>query len=172
VEKLEGVTINDLYENYPEFDIDIKREQKLLMEHDIIIWQHPLYWYSGPALLKQWMDLVLEHDWAYGKHGRALEGKRILNAFSSGGGKDAYAASGMQHCTISQVMMQFQRTAELCKMIYLPPFWVPGTHRMDVTQINEYGRLYRKLVIALREDYYTTKQIQPVECLNDLLTNN
>ncbi len=171
-EKLEGVTINDLYENYPEFDVDIHREQKLLLEHDIIILQHPLYWYSGPALLKQWMDLVLEHGWAYGKDGHALKGKRIFNAFSSGGGKNAYAASGMQGCTISEVMMQFQKTAALCKMVYLPPFWVPGTHRLDAPQINEYGRLYRKLLIALRDDYYSDKEIEPVDCLNDLFIKN
>ena len=171
-EKLEGVTINDLYEQYPEFDIDVHREQKQLLEHDIIVWQHPLYWYSGPALLKQWMDLVLEHGWAYGKAGHALEGKRIFNAFSSGGGKNAYAASGMQGCTISEVLMQFQRTAELCRMVYLPPFWVPGTHKMDSRQLNEHGRLYRKLLIALRDDFYSPKEIGPVDCLNDLFTNN
>jgi len=171
-EKLEGVTINDLYENYPDFDVDILREQKLLLEHDIIVWQHPLYWYSGPALLKQWLDLVLEHGWAYGKDGQALKGKRVFNAFSSGGGKNAYAASGIQGCTMGQVLMPFQRTAELCKMSYLPPFWVPGTHRMDTQQINEYGRLYRKLLIALRDDYYSVDEIEPVDCLNDLFTKN
>jgi len=171
-EKLEGVTINDLYESYPEFDVDVSREQKQLLEHDIIVWQHPLYWYSGPALLKQWMDLVLEHGWAYGREGQALKGKRVFNAFSSGGGKNAYAASGMQGCTISEVLMPFQRTAELCKMAYLPPFWVPGTHRLDTQEINEYGRLYRKLLIALRDDYYSVKEIEPVDCLNDLFTKN
>jgi glutathione-regulated potassium-efflux system ancillary protein KefG len=38
---LEGVTFHDLYEAYPDFDIDVKKEQQLLLEHDIIIWQHP-----------------------------------------------------------------------------------------------------------------------------------
>ena len=171
IERLEGVTINDLYENYPDFDVDVKREQEQLLAHDIFVWQHPLYWYSGPALLKQWMDLVLEHGWAYGNTGLALQGKKIFNAFSSGGGKNAYARSGVQHCTVSEVLMSFQRTAELCKMIYLPPFWVPGTHRMELKQMNEYGRQYRELLIALRDDQYTPEEIYPVDCLNDLLDN-
>ena len=170
--KLEGITINDLYENYPEFDIDVQKEQNQLLEHDIIVWQHPLYWYSGPALLKQWMDLVLEHGWAYGKTGNALEGKRIFNAFSSGGGKNAYAASGLQGCTINQVLMPFLRTAQLCKMKYLPPFWMPGTHRMDLTELNKYGEQYRKLLLALRDEFFSPQQIEPVDCLNDLFTNN
>jgi glutathione-regulated potassium-efflux system ancillary protein KefG len=170
--QLEGVTFNDLYENYPEFDIDVEREQELLLTHDIIVWQHPLYWYSGPALLKQWMDLVLLHGWAYGKDGHALDGKRIFNAFSSGGGKNAYASSGVQGCTISEVLMSFQKTAELCRMIYLPPFWIPGTHRMESSQLNEYGKQYRQLLVALRDDQYRPEEIRPVICLNDLLNNN
>jgi glutathione-regulated potassium-efflux system ancillary protein KefG len=75
VDKLEGVTVNDLYENYPDFDIDVHHEQDQLLAHDIFIWQHPLYWYSCPAMLKQWMDLVLEHGWAYGKRD-SLSGER------------------------------------------------------------------------------------------------
>jgi glutathione-regulated potassium-efflux system ancillary protein KefG len=41
---LDHVTFVDLYESYPDFDIDVKREQQLLLAHDIIIWQHPLCW--------------------------------------------------------------------------------------------------------------------------------
>jgi glutathione-regulated potassium-efflux system ancillary protein KefG len=36
-----NITFHDLYENYPNFDIDIRREQELLSRHDIIIWHHP-----------------------------------------------------------------------------------------------------------------------------------
>jgi glutathione-regulated potassium-efflux system ancillary protein KefG len=63
--EVEGVTLHDLYQEYPEFDIDVKREQALLKEHDIIVFQFPLFWYSTPAILKEWQDLVLEHDWAF-----------------------------------------------------------------------------------------------------------
>src|SRR5580765_295245 len=96
---LEGVYLNDLYENYPLFNIDVHREQELLLSHDIIVWQHPLYWYSGPAMLKQWIDQVLENGWAYGKSGHALEKKKIFNAITSGGGSGTYEANGTQGCT-------------------------------------------------------------------------
>ena len=84
--ELPGVTLNDLYERYPDFDIDIAREQQLLTDHDLVILQHPFYWYSTPALLKQWQDLVLEHGWAYGSQGKALRGKQVLSVISTGGG--------------------------------------------------------------------------------------
>ena len=57
-QSLEGVTLRDLYEVYPDFDVDVEAEQASLLEHDVVVFQHPLYWYSAPPLLKQWQDLV------------------------------------------------------------------------------------------------------------------
>ena len=57
---IEGVTLVDLYAEYPDFQIDIDLEQQRLLAHDVIVFQHPLYWYSTPAILKEWQDLVLE----------------------------------------------------------------------------------------------------------------
>src|SRR5512139_1443397 len=90
----DGVTFHDLYEAYPDFDVDVKREQALLLAHDAVVLQHPFYWYSTPALVKQWEDLVLEHGWAYGSRGTMLRGKRMLSAITTGGGEAAYRAQG------------------------------------------------------------------------------
>src|SRR5262249_12225989 len=79
-----GVTIHDLYEAYPTLSIDVRREQRLLLDHDVIVFQHPFYWYSTPAILKEWQDLVLEHGWAYGHGGTQLRGKITLNAITTG----------------------------------------------------------------------------------------
>jgi putative NADPH-quinone reductase len=88
---ISGVTFHDLYETYPDFDIDVREEQELLLQHDVVIWQHPFYWYSAPAIIKQWEDLVLEHGWAYGSGGRQLAGKAIFNAVTCGGSGSLYA---------------------------------------------------------------------------------
>lgn len=169
IPQVDEITVNDLYENYPDFDIDVKREQQLLLTHDIIIWQHPLYWYSAPALLKQWQDLVLEHGWAYGKTGFALSGKKIFNVISSGGGTGAYQREGYQHCTISEVLKPYERTAELCRMTYWPPFWVAGTHKMDLPQIKEYAGQYKQLLLRLKENDITEDKMKQVSRLNDLI---
>ena len=71
------ITFHDLYEHYPDFNIDMEAEQRLLTEHDVIVWQHPLYWYSAPALLKQWIDIVLDFGWAYGPGGTSLKGNML-----------------------------------------------------------------------------------------------
>jgi glutathione-regulated potassium-efflux system ancillary protein KefG len=164
------VTVNDLYEHYPEFDIDIEREQELLTQHDIIVWQHPLYWYSCPALLKQWIDLVLEHGWAYGHKGHALEGKKIFNVITSGGGNEAYQERGFHKYTIREFLRPFERTAELCRTTYWPPFWVPGVHRISQGDMETYGISYFALLTALRKESIPEEDILRSPLLNEFVS--
>ena len=81
IRNLEGVTIHDIYAAYPDFLIEVDHEQGLLLEHDLVVLQHPFYWYSAPAIIKEWLDLVLEHDWAYGARGTKLHGKFMSGDF-------------------------------------------------------------------------------------------
>lgn len=168
IRHLDGITFHDLYEAYPDFDIDVKREQELLLRHDLIIWQHPFYWYSSPAIIKQWQDLVLEHGWAYGSGGNMLEGKKILNAISCGGPAAAYAKGGRNRFTIRQLLAPFDQTAVLCKMKYLPPFVVHGTHRLSQQDILLHSVQYEQLLAALSADRISEEEWQPAEYLNEL----
>ena len=168
--KVPGVTINDLYENYPDFDIDKEKEKALLLAHDVIIWQHPFYWYSAPALLKQWQDLVLEHGWAYGKQGKALVGKTVFNVISSGGSNEAYRQGGRNRFPISDYLKPFEQTALLCNMTYWPPFWVSGVHRMEAADIEEQGTQYQQLLEALTAGVVTGQQVAGQSQLNNLPT--
>jgi len=165
---LKDVTVNDLYENYPEFDIDAEREKTILVNHDIIIWQHPFYWYSAPAIIKQWQDIVLEHGWAYGRKGHALEGKKALNVFSSGGSEEAYQDGGYNKYPIHQYLRPFERTAELCRMSYWPPFWIPGVHRMDLPGIQQYAGQYKNMLTSLTNDIYSEEEIRSHTLMTDL----
>jgi len=147
VHDLEGVTIRDMYDLYPDFHIDIKAEQQVLLDNDLIIWQHPFYWYSSPSLLKEWIDLVLEHGFAYGRSGKALLGKRVMTAITTGGRKEAYIPDGSHRFSISQLLSPFEQTVHLCHMEYLPPFVVHGTHLLEEKDIRKAGSEYRKLII-------------------------
>ena len=75
-QKEENVTINNLYAEYPDFKIDVQKEQELLLENDVIIFQFPLYWLSSPALLKEWFDRTFVYNFAYGENYK-LEGKNL-----------------------------------------------------------------------------------------------
>jgi glutathione-regulated potassium-efflux system ancillary protein KefG len=129
VENLEGITFHDLYASYPDFLIDISHEQALCEVHDIIVFQHPFYWYSTPAILKEWLDLVLEHGWAYGSTGKALAGKISFQALTAGGDASTYCTGGSNLFTIREFTTPFRATANLCRMEWLPPFAVLGIHR-------------------------------------------
>lgn len=170
IRQLENVTINDLYENYPDFEIDVEREKKLLSEHEVVVWQHPFFWYSGPALLKQWQDLVFEYGWAYGKENYALEGKRVFNAITSGGELEAFQKKCFHSSTIRDFLLPFERTAEICKMIYLPPFWVPETEKLSYDRIQEYGRQYKDLLTLIRDSDLNDPKLSTTSLLNRLVT--
>ncbi|HEU4470137.1 MAG TPA: NAD(P)H-dependent oxidoreductase [Flavisolibacter sp.] len=165
---IDGIRFHDLYEAYPDFDIDVQREQRLLIEHDIIIWQHPFYWYSGPAMIKQWQDLVLEHNWAYGSEGTMLAGKQIFNVISCGGSRQAYSEEGRNRFSIPQLLAPFDQTARLCKMIYLPPFVVHGTHKLKKEDIELHAVQYEQLLIALVSNRITPDECIHLSYLNDL----
>jgi glutathione-regulated potassium-efflux system ancillary protein KefG len=169
VDKIDGVTLNDLYEQYPDFNIDVEREKELLVRHDVIIWHYPLYMYSAPAMLKQWMDLVLEYGWAHGSRGNALKDKIVFNALTAGGARESYAINQHNRFTLREFLVPFEQTAALCKMIYLPPFAVHGTHLLTDKQLAHYVTLYHKLLGRLVTGEIPLESIRMYDYLNDWL---
>ncbi|MBA4302652.1 MAG: NAD(P)H oxidoreductase [Sphingobacteriaceae bacterium] len=165
---LEGITFHDLYERYPHFQIDVAYEQKLLQQHDIIVWHHPIYWYSCPPLLKQWIDLVLEIGWAYGKGGEQLKGKYLFNAVSSGGSREVYQPEGRNRFSLRQFLAPFEQTAWLCHLQYLPPFAVQGTHRLTELELEEVALQYAQTLRQLQHaSDASLSELNALEYLND-----
>lgn len=167
VRGVEGVTFHDLYQEYPDLQIDVKREQELMEAHDIIIFHHPFFWYSTPAILKEWQDLVLEHGWAYGSQGNALKDKIFLNVITTGGKEIAYHTEGKNRYTLRQLLAPIEQTANLCKMVFLPPFVVHGTHSITPEEVDSYGREYVDLLRALREGRIDISLARTLGRLND-----
>lgn len=115
------VTIHDLYESYPHFVINVEREKRLLVEHDVIVFQHPIYWYSTPAILKEWQDQVLQYGWAYGEEGTALRGKDFVSLVTCGSSPEAYSATGLHGVTLPDLLRPLDATANLCGLRKHPP---------------------------------------------------
>lgn len=172
VENLEGATFHDLYATYPDFLIDVPHEQHLCETHDIIIFQHPLYWYSTPAIFKEWMDLVLEHGWAYGSTGLALENKIFFQALTAGGDASTYRPEGLNLFSIKEFTTPYRATANLCRMKWLPPFSIFGVHRgLPEEDIVRHAEDYRKTLIALRDNQLDIDRAQKFEFLNQNLAD-
>ena len=110
--------IDELYKLYPDFKIDVKKEQEKLKNADYIILQFPFFWYNAPALMRQWFESVLEHGFAYGSTGKALEGKKLLLSITTGSAEEHYKEGGVQSYTIEDLTKGFHQLANLCSMKY------------------------------------------------------
>lgn len=136
------VTVHDLYAHYPDFFIDIHHEQQLLREHQLIVFQHPLYTYSCPALLKEWMDRVLTRGFANGVGGTALTGKYWRSVVTTGEQEDAYHASGVNRYTMDDVLRPFEMTAAMCHMNWLSPLVIYWARRLPPGVLQDHARAY------------------------------
>jgi putative NADPH-quinone reductase len=165
--RLDGITLIDLYAEYPAFEIDVEREQQRLVEHHVICFQHPLYWYSTPAILKEWQDLVLEHGFAYGSGGTALQGKLFFAAITAGGAEAAYCAAGYNHFSIRELLRPLEQTALLCGMTYLPPFALFGARTaVEEGRIDTHVADWVRLLSALRDGRLDVARAAPLPRLN------
>jgi len=108
------ITIHELYKEYPDWNINIEKEQELITKHDNIIFEFPLYWYSSPPILKKWLDDVLSFNWAYGNEYR-LKGKNIGFAVSVGGPKKEYSKTGSVRFSMDEILVPFEATVKYIK---------------------------------------------------------
>ena len=147
VASLPGVTVHDLYATYPDFLIDVRREQELLTEHDLVVLQHPFYWNSCPPLLKLWLDDVLEHGWAYGEKGMQLKGKTLWTVVTAGGPSEAYREGGANRFEMRTLLSPFDQTAHLCGMRYPEPLIVHGVGMQDDVALAHVAQTYRQAIL-------------------------
>lgn len=149
VRDLSGVELRSLYDEYPDFDIDVAREQALLVEARVVVWQHPIYWYSVPGLLKHWFDKVLVRGFAYGDGGTALHGKRCLWVATAGGDENAYSASGMHAHPFHTFVPVVEQTARFCGMRWEAPIVFKAAHRSSDAELERAAYEYRARLESL-----------------------
>ncbi|WP_076416617.1 NAD(P)H-dependent oxidoreductase [Shewanella sp. UCD-KL12] len=147
------VTAVDLYREYPTFHINIDKEQQRLIDHDVIVFLFPLHWYSTPAILKQWQDLVLEYGFAYGEGGTALKDKVFFCATTAGGSEHAYQHEGYNHFSIRELLHPIEQTANLTGMKYLAPLVLfSSRNAKEEGRIPAHVQTYSQLLSALASD--------------------
>jgi putative NADPH-quinone reductase len=152
---VDGITFIDLYRDYPRFDIDVVVEQKRLLDHDVILFEFPMFWYSTPSIVKEWEDLVLEHGFAYGTDGDKLADKRMLLAVTAAGPEDAYTQNGYQHYPIRTFLTPLEQTARLCKMHFTAPYVLYSSLTAPTAGLVEpHVEGYVRLLEAIRDDRY------------------
>jgi glutathione-regulated potassium-efflux system ancillary protein KefG len=120
--------------------------------------------------MKQWIDLVLEYGWAYGKDGNKLEGKSIMQAISSAGTFEVYQPTGRNRFTYRTLLSPFNQTVHLCRMTYMPPFIVPGAPRMNKEEISQYADHYKTILEGLQQNRWDAETLASVEYIHTLIS--
>ena len=143
IEGRQGLEVRSLYELYPDFDIDGDAERAALERAKLVVWVHPMYWYSAPALMKHWLDHVLIKGWAHGDGGRALAGKDCLWVTTTGGDEKAFSPEGRHAHAFEAFEPAMKQTARYCGMNWLPPIAVRGSHGVPQEALREAGTALR-----------------------------
>jgi glutathione-regulated potassium-efflux system ancillary protein KefF len=146
-----GLTLHALYDRYPDFSIDVAREQALLSQAQAVVWQHPLYWYTAPALLKLWFEVVLTRGWAYGDGGTALAGKRCLWVTTVGAPDAAYDAEGVHGHPLTTFGSVIAQTARFCGMQWDEPIVVHDAHHVGEAALQAQAKRYRARLRGLAQ---------------------
>lgn len=137
-----SLEVRDLYARYPDFYVDVAAEQTALSQARLVVWQHPVQWYSMPALMKLWLDEVFSFGWAYGEDGQALRGKWLWPVLSTGGTGDSYSPGGYNQHMFDSFMPPYQQTAALCGMRWMSPLVLHGAHRASDAALQAHAQQY------------------------------
>ncbi|CAM2988473.1 glutathione-regulated potassium-efflux system ancillary protein KefG [Vibrio rarus] len=157
IKHLDNVTVHDLYAEYPDFFIDVATEQQRLLEHDVIVFQHPMFLYSCPSLLKEWMDRVLDKGFAFGSH-CALSGKSWRSVITTGGQKSAFSPQGYNKYPLEQILQPFELTAALCKMHWFEPLILYWSRTISDAERQQHAADYRQWLSAPLADEHQLQE--------------
>jgi len=149
IENIKEVTVVYLYDEYGNFQIDVNKEQKRLLEHDTVVFQTPFHWYSTTPLLRKWFDDVLAHGFAYGSQGKALHGKKVLFAITTGGPIEAYTPEGYNSTTVVEFTKPLKQLAKLCGLTYLEPFVTYGALSITDDELEIQRKKYQALLLEI-----------------------
>jgi len=149
IRDLPDLQVRSLYEMYPDFDIDAAAERKAMEEASAIVFLHPLYWYTVPALLKHWIDTVPIRGWAYGEGGAALRDKACLWAVTTGGDEQAYSAAGRHGHPMATFTPVMEQTAKFCGMEWQEPFIVHAAHQKSDAEMAAVASRFRDRLLEI-----------------------
>lgn len=121
-------TVHELYNAYPDWKINVEKEQQLIEAHEKIVLQFPVYWFSSPPLLKKWLDDVLTYGWAYGSgSGYKMKDRKVALAVTAGIREQDYSTSGRYKYALDDVLRPFEITINYVSAKYSAYYAFYGT---------------------------------------------
>ncbi|MGC9120309.1 MAG: NAD(P)H-dependent oxidoreductase [Sulfurihydrogenibium sp.] len=78
---------------------DVKQQQELITKAETLVFIHPIWWYSMPAILKGYIDRVFSYGFAYKEEGNEIKplltDKKVIIINTLGEPKELFEQTGM-----------------------------------------------------------------------------
>ena len=163
----DSVNVVDLYAEYPNYRIRIVREQERLLEHDVLVFMFPLYWYSTPSILKEWQDLVLESGFAYGANGNALSNKKFLCCITAGASEKFYLQDTDKHYSLRSFLTPLEQMSRVTGMQFIPPYILFDSRTAkEEDRLDTWLETWKKVLNALKNDLFKSEDVINFPILN------
>ncbi|WP_309118140.1 NAD(P)H-dependent oxidoreductase [Paenibacillus sp.] len=134
----EKYTVHDLYKTYPDGNIDVGSEQRLVESHGNLVLQFPIFWFNCPPLLKKWLDDVLTYGWGYGSsNGNQMKNRKVALAVSTGIRRKEYSSDGKYRYALKQLLTPFETTFHYCNADYRSFFAVYGKEGDEASAVED-----------------------------------
>lgn len=131
---------------YPDFKIDVEKEQQRLLNADIIVFEYPVFWYSWTSLLHRYVEDVFLHGFSHGSTGDKLKGKKLVLSFTTGAPEAAYTKEAMG-ITLDDLQSPTKATCNLTQMEYAGAIYTCGVsygNRTDASMIAQQEAVCRE----------------------------
>ena len=142
---LPDVHIEKLAELYPDYVFDVVGEQKKILDHDIIVFQFPFYWYNAPALLRKWTEDVICYGFGFDEKGGKLIGKKLVISFTMGDVETNYVR-GEHTFELAAYVDSFRKMCELTGMTYVGHIFSDGYEHISDDQSELVKKCHEKSV--------------------------
>jgi len=147
-----SVEIRDIKKLYPDFKIDVQKEQDAIKNADKIVFQFPMYWFNAPSILKEWMDKVYTIGFAFditkeGYQRRELDEKEFMLAVSMGGAEEAYEGERVK--SVNECLTPYIYTSKFCGMKVVEPYYIYGamSNSLNSELLENESKKFKELVL-------------------------
>ncbi|MGP2656739.1 NAD(P)H-dependent oxidoreductase [Malaciobacter sp. WC5094] len=154
LENQENIIYRDLNALYPNYDIDVQKEQELLKDVSKVVFQFPMYWYSLPSSLKNWIDKVFSYGYSYiiDENGAftplALKDKKFQVIATMGAKEESFV--GEDRLSVKECLNSCFYTAKMLGMKELKPLFFYGAayDKLSEEILNKYSNIIKKELIG------------------------
>lgn len=154
LENEENIIYKDLNSLYPTYKIDVQKEQDELTNVSKIVFQFPMYWYSVPSALKNWMDKVYSYGFSYivDESGAfvpmALKGKEFQVIVTMGANEESFVGEG--RLSVKECLNSCFYTSKMLGMKELEPIFFYGAAYDKITEdkLLEYTKKIKKELLG------------------------